>query len=92
MAKTQTGGVSGKKGQKKAKVVKSSKKGDMKKQPKNFNQISIYYYYPVLDGAQQGGSKQKGGNKSLVFQNESNKQNLLNHIDNYISKMNDFAS
>ena len=92
MAKTQTGGVAGKKGQKKAKVVKSSKKGDMKKQPKNFNQISIYYYYPVLDGAQQGGSKQKGGNKSLVFQNESNKKNLLNHIDNYISKMNDFAS
>ena len=90
MAKTQTGGVAGKKGQKKAKVVKSSKKGDMKKQPKNFNQISIYYYYPVLDGAQQGGSKQKGGNKSLVFQNESNKQNLLNHIDNYISKINRF--
>ena len=92
MENTQTGGVAGKKGPKKAKVVKSSKKNGLKKDPKNFNQISIYYYYPVLDGAQQGGSKQKGGNKSLVFQNESNKQNLLNHIDNYISKMNDFAS
>jgi|UniRef100_A0A6C0IVT9 hypothetical protein len=89
MTKTQKGGVAQKN---KAKVVKSSKKSDMKKQPKNFNQVSIYYYYPVLDGAQQGGSKQKGGNKSLVFQNESNKQNLLNHIDNYISKMNDFIT
>ena len=90
MANTQTGGVAGKKGPKKAKVVKSSKKNGLKKNPKEFNQISIYYYYPVLDGAQQGGSKQKGGNKSLVFQNESNKKNLLNHIDNYISKINRF--
>ena len=90
MENTQTGGVAGKKGPKKAKVVKSSKKNGLKKDPKNFNQISIYYYYPVLDGAQQGGSKQKGGNKSLVFQNESNKKNLLNHIDNYISKINRF--
>lgn len=90
MANTQTGGVAGKKGQKKAKVVKSSKKNGLKKDPKDFNQISIYYYYPVLDGAQQGGSKHKGGNKSLVFQNESNKKNLLNHIDNYISKINRF--
>ena len=91
MAKTQTGGVSGKKGQKKAKVVKSSKKNGLKKNPKEFNQISIYYY-PVSYGDQQGGSKQKGGNKALLFQNESNKQNLLNHIDSYISKMNDFIA
>lgn len=92
LAKTQKGGVAGKKGKKAAKTTKSSKKNGIKKTPKNFNQISIYYYYPVLDGAQQGGSKQKGGNKSLVFQNESNKKNLLNHIDSYISKMNDFIA
>ena len=92
MAKTQKGGVAGKKGQKKAKVVKSSKKNELKKDPKTFNQISIYYYYPISYGDQQGGSKQKGGNKALLFQNESNKQNLLNHIDSYISKMNDFIT
>ncbi len=92
LAKTQKGGVAGKKGQKNAKVVKSSKKNGIKKTPKNFNQISIYYYYPTSYGAQQGGSKQKGGNKALLFQNESNKQNLLNHIDSYISKMNDFIA
>lgn len=92
LAKTQKGGVAGNKGQKKAKVVKSSKKNGIKKTPKNFNQISIYYYYPVSYGAQQGGSKQKGGNKAFLFQNESNKQNLLNHIDSYISKMNDFIA
>lgn len=92
MAKTQKGGVAGKKGPKAAKAVKSSNKNGIKKTPKNFNQISIYYYYPTSYGAQQGGSKQKGGNKALLFQNESNKQNLLNHIDNYISKLNTFIT
>lgn len=91
-AKTQKGGVAGKKGPKAAKAVKSSKKDGIKKTPKNFNQISIYYYYPTSYGAQQGGSKQKGGNKALLFQNESNKQNLLNHIDSYISKLDKFIT
>lgn len=94
LAKTQKGGVAGKgkKALKAAKVVKSSKKNGIKKTPKKFNQISIYYYYPTSYGAQQGGSKQKGGNKALVFQNESNKQNLLNYIDSYISKLNTFIT
>ena len=94
LTKTQKGGVAGKgkKGPKAAKVAKSSKKNDIKKTPKKFNQISIYYYYPISYGAQQGGSKQKGGNKALVFQNESNKQNLLNYIDSYISKLNIFIT
>ena len=71
-------------------VIKSAKK-ELKTKPKKFNQTSIYYYYPTngrFVGA--GSNNQTGGSKQNTFENESNKQNLLNHIDNYITKLKNF--
>lgn len=75
----------------KGKPVAKSAKKELKTNPKKFNQLTIYYYYTkgVQSGA--GRNKQIGGSKEYIFQNESNKQNLLNHIDNYIIKINKFS-
>ena len=89
MAK-QKGGV-GKNVKGKKTVIKSAKK-ELKTKPKKFNQTSIYYYYPTnvrFVGA--GSNNQTGGSKQNTFENESNKQNLLNLIDKYLTKLNNFS-
>ena len=88
MAK-QKGGV-GKNVKGKKTVVKSAKK-EMKTNPKKFNQITVYLYYPTNFQSGAGSNKQIGGSKQNTFENESNKQNLLNHIDNYLTKLNNFG-
>ena len=70
---------------------KISKK-ELKTKPKKFNQTSIYYYYPTNFQSGAGSKKQISGSKYNTFQNESNKQNLLNYINSYIGKLNDFMS
>lgn len=85
----QKGGV-GKNVKGKKTVIKSAKK-ELKTNPKKFNHNSIYYYYPTNFQSGAGSKKQIGGSKQNTFENESNKQNLLNHIDNYIIKINMFG-
>jgi len=76
----------------KSKVVAKSAKKELKTKPKKFNQITVYLYYPTNFQLGAGSNKQVGGSKYNTFQNESNKQNLLNYIDSYIGKLNDFMS
>ena len=74
----------------KTKVVKSAKK-ELKTHPKRFNQVTIYYYYEKVFLGGGACNKQIGGSKNTpAIQNEYNKQNLLNYIDNYITKLNNF--
>ena len=84
MAKKTGGGLANK--SKGKQVAKSTKIN-----PKKFNQVTIYYYYAKGFQSGAGDNKQIGGSKKYIFQNESNKQNLLNHIDNYIIKINKFG-
>lgn len=96
MAKKTGGGVANKN---KGKPVAKSTKKELKTNPKKFNQVTIYYYYTKDFQSGAGGNKQigggnkqiGGGNSQFVIQNEYNKQNLLNHIDNYIIKINNFG-
>ncbi len=81
------------------KVVKSSKKPAKKPaaSKKSVEQVSVYNYFPISAhrSASVGGSashKQSGGNAVDVFQNESNKQNLLHYTDLYVAKLNRFLS
>jgi hypothetical protein len=53
--------------------------------------LNIFYYYPTNFQSGAGSDKQIGGSKQYIFENESNKLNLLDHIDNYLIKLNNFG-